>query len=281
MKVRVWFFSTMLLLSLWALGRAHAGVKGSARRPGTRVDSLSRGHTGIKKFVLTVKEGVVEMNGVRFPVLTLNGTVPGPEIRVKEGDRVKIRLVNRSRAGQTLIFQFQDLDVPFAMTGPGQSQKPVGPGEEFTYELIARPRGTYLYHCGVHPTAHLDRGLYGAMIIEAPDEPKAGRELVYILDEWNNKAARGKSAHEMGHPRTAGGYDIVTANGKMIRDHVLLVLQGEAKKGGNAPGSPGQCRPLPPYAELSEGVHRNPRRWSPLAGAQKGDLFDPLPWEKI
>lgn len=92
----------------------------------------------VREYTLTVTEGTLNLKGLAFPVWPFNGVVPGPEIRVKEGERVRIRLKNRSGAYHTLTFH--GLQVPFQMAGvPGCSQAPIGPGEELPYEFVLSP----------------------------------------------------------------------------------------------------------------------------------------------
>ena len=120
--------------------------------------------------------------GVFFPAWTYNGRVPGPSIRATEGDRIRIRLVNASNHRHTIHFHGIH---PAAMDGvPGAGE--VGPGEEFTYEFVAEPFGTHLYHCHSLPLrAHIHRGLYGAFIIE----PRGGRpdanEMVMVMNAFD------------------------------------------------------------------------------------------------
>ena len=183
----------------------------------------------LRDFTFTITESTLKLKGMEFPVWTFSGTVPGPEIRVKEGDAVRIRLINRSNAYHTLTFH--GLHVPFSMAGiPGYSQEPVGPDEEFTYEFVAKPSGTHYYHCNVNLAEHLDMGMYGAFIVEPrEDEVKADKEFVYILDEWNSSALRGKDHHGTGHPRSLKDYDIITINGKAVTEDAPMVM--EVKKG--------------------------------------------------
>lgn len=108
-----------------------------------------------------------------------NGQVPGPEIRVKEGDRV--RIVFRNELPVPTSVHWHGVEVPWTMDGPpGINQKPVGPGETFVYEFVAKPAGTRFYHShgsGERDEAtQRDMGLYGAFIIEARNEPKYDRD---------------------------------------------------------------------------------------------------------
>jgi FtsP/CotA-like multicopper oxidase with cupredoxin domain/plastocyanin len=113
-----------------------------------------------------------------------NGRVPGPELRVREGDPVRIVLRNRLPAPTTI--HWHGIDVPLEMDGvPGVSQEPVPPGGDFTYEFVATNPGTRMYHSHVDTNGQLEVGLYGALLVE-PREPEPvayDREFTYILDE--------------------------------------------------------------------------------------------------
>lgn len=103
--------------------------------------------------------------GLTYPAWTYNGRVPGPTIRVREGDRVRVNFVNATEHAHTIHFH----GVHVAnMDGVYES---VPPGGRFTYEFDAEPFGLHLYHCHIPPLAkHIAKGLYGAFIID----PKAG-----------------------------------------------------------------------------------------------------------
>jgi FtsP/CotA-like multicopper oxidase with cupredoxin domain len=113
-----------------------------------------------------------------------NGQVPGPELRVREGDLVRIKLHNRLPVPTTI--HWHGIDVPLDQDGvPGLSQLPVEPGADFSYEFVATNPGTRWYHSHVDGASQLELGLYGAMIVGPRDpEPVAfDREFTYVLDE--------------------------------------------------------------------------------------------------
>jgi FtsP/CotA-like multicopper oxidase with cupredoxin domain len=124
--------------------------------------------------------------GKTVKAMAYNGRIPGPEIRVREGERVRIRLKN-SLAEPTTI-HWHGVDVPNPMDGvPGITQKPVAPGETFVYEFEARPAGTRWYHTHVDEHRQLDLGLAAPLIIEpaGANEPMAyDREVTLVLDDW-------------------------------------------------------------------------------------------------
>ncbi|MBU1276200.1 MAG: multicopper oxidase family protein, partial [Proteobacteria bacterium] len=120
--------------------------------------------------------------GPEFNALAYNGQTPGPVIRVREGQSLRVSLKNRLPRPTTI--HWHGLPVPNPMDGvPGLTQAAVPPGESFTYQFTARPAGTYFYHS--HFGYQLDQGLYGALIVE-PVRPLGGwdREEVLLLADW-------------------------------------------------------------------------------------------------
>ena len=117
--------------------------------------------------------------------MAYNGRIPGPEVRLREGERVRVVLKN-SLAEPTTI-HWHGVDVPNAMDGvPDVTQKAVQPGETFVYEFEARPAGTRWYHTHVQEHRQMDRGLAAPLIIEpaAPEPMAHDREVTLIFDDW-------------------------------------------------------------------------------------------------
>lgn len=111
-----------------------------------------------------------------------NGEFPGPEIRVKEGDRLRVALENRLPDATTI--HWHGIPVPNAMDGvPNLTQVPVAPGATFLYDFVAAPAGSYMYHS--HVGLQIDRGLIGPLIVEEkqPHVPY-DREYTLILDDF-------------------------------------------------------------------------------------------------
>ena len=113
-----------------------------------------------------------------------NGQVPGPELRVKEGDAVRVRVTNALAEPTTI--HWHGVDVPSNMDGvPGLSQEPIQPGSTFTYGFVAKPAGTRWYHAHFNELAQQGGGLAGALIIEPRDKPSASqREYTVIAQQW-------------------------------------------------------------------------------------------------
>ncbi len=136
----------------------------------------------VREYALTADEASWELRpGFATEAFAYNGQVPGPEIRVKRGDRVKVTLVNKLSEPTTI--HWHGIRVPAGMDGvPGVSQEPVAPGGTFIYEFVAPDAGTFFYHSHVNTDEQVDRGLYGPFIVE--DVEGAVPDTVLALDDW-------------------------------------------------------------------------------------------------
>ena len=138
---------------------------------------------GIKEFRFKATESQVNLGGnSNFTALTYNGQIPGPEIRVKEGETIRVILENDLSEATTI--HWHGIPLQNQMDGvPGLTQKAVKPGQNFIYEFKARPAGTFFYHS--HAKYQLDQGLYGPLIIEsAKSEIGYDREYTLTLEDW-------------------------------------------------------------------------------------------------
>jgi multicopper oxidase len=154
-----------------------------------------------KEFQFTASPEKIRLgSGPEFLAWTYNGQVPGPEIRVKEGERIRVVLKNKLPKETTI--HWHGLPVPNAVDGvPGLTQPAVKPGETYVYEFVARPAGTFYYHS--HVGLQLDQGLYGPLIID-PMQPEApvDRDYTLMLEDWVMKDGGGPAP---GQKRRSGG----------------------------------------------------------------------------
>ncbi len=125
------------------------------------------------------------MPGVAVRAWGYDRQVPGPELRAREGDTVRVTLVNRLPVGTTI--HWHGMDVPPAMDGPvGLNQAPVEPGEDFVYEFTADNTGSRWYHAHADPKVQIALGLYGPLVVEPRDGGRAyDREYTYMTNEWD------------------------------------------------------------------------------------------------
>jgi manganese oxidase len=135
----------------------------------------------VKNFTLTVEEKVIDVaKGVKWWGWTYNGTVPGPVLRVTQGDTVHVTLINKGQHPHS---------VHFHSIHPGNQDgvfQVIPAGGTGTYTFTAEPFGVYPYHCHIEPLdQHVARGLYGMMIIDPPKPRPAAKELTMVLNGFD------------------------------------------------------------------------------------------------
>jgi FtsP/CotA-like multicopper oxidase with cupredoxin domain len=143
---------------------------------------------GVKVFELTAREIQWETEPGRFvAAMAYNGQVPGPQLRVREGDRVRVVLKNE--LAQSTAMHFHGLELPNDVDGvPFVTQPPVKPGETHVYEFIAPAgnAGSHMYHSHHNSATQVGMGLLGAFIVE-PKRPrkieKVDKEYIMILND--------------------------------------------------------------------------------------------------
>lgn len=168
---------------------------------------------GVKVYELTCKEIDWEVEpGKRMKAWAYNGQVPGPQIRVKEGDRVRVILHNA--LDESTAIHFHGLEVPNDQDGvPFITQPPIKPGASYTYEFTVPNPGSHMYHSHHNSTKQVGMGLLGAFIVTPKDasrEPKVDLDYVMVL----NDSAHGFTLNGKGFPATE---PIVVNRGQTIR----------------------------------------------------------------
>jgi hypothetical protein len=123
---------------------------------------------------------------VHVDAFAFNGQVPGPRLHFRQGDRVRINVVNHLPSTTTV--HWHGLILPNVMDGAAEvTQQPVANGQLYRYEFTALQSGTYFYHSHDHVDRQQALGLYGAMIIDPAqpgDEVRADHEYTLMLQEW-------------------------------------------------------------------------------------------------
>ncbi|GAX91648.1 multicopper oxidase family protein [Effusibacillus lacus] len=139
----------------------------------------------VKQFEITAETKNIKLkDGTSVDAWTFGGSVPGTQIRVTEGDRVRITLANK--LPEPTSIHWHGLPVPNAMDGiPGVTQNAVKPGESFTYEFTVTTPGTYWYHSHQKSVEQVDKGLYGTFIVVPKNATvKYDRDITLAFDEW-------------------------------------------------------------------------------------------------
>ncbi len=163
-----------------------AGAEADAQRDFAMLPRLPAIPTGsVKTFYLFAEINQWQVApGIVTQAWTYNTTVPGPTIHVRQGDRVRVVLVNKLPEPTTIHWHGMPVD-PDMDGVPGMSQSSVPPGQSFVYEFTASNPGTYIYHTHYDDLNQLDHGLYGAVVVdEAKPVERYDRDYLMLLSSW-------------------------------------------------------------------------------------------------
>jgi FtsP/CotA-like multicopper oxidase with cupredoxin domain len=183
-----------------------------------------------RQFALVATTGRLPLVGPPYPdtdVWCYDGRIPGPEIRVRQGERIRVTVQNRLPEETTV--HWHGVRVPHAMDGvPHLTQKPIAPGDTFTYEFDCPDAGTFWYHPHQRSFAQVGRGLYGALIVEEPKPVAIDRDVTWVLGDWRLLKDASISAdfgnmHDVSHDGRIG--NTVTVNGRVAE--TFQALAGE------------------------------------------------------
>jgi FtsP/CotA-like multicopper oxidase with cupredoxin domain len=207
------------------------------------VESIDSEEKKVNEYTVTAQTIEWMLNGENMvEAWTYGGTVPGKEIRVTEGETVKVNLKNELPKPVTI--HWHGVPVPNSEDGvAGVTQDAVPPGESYTYQFKATVPGTYWYHSHQNSVEQVDKGLYGVFIVEPKEGVQADRDYTLVLDEWQSKPMEmgerkaddnmsGMNMEQggmMGHDMSS--YDIFIVNGKTYEENKPLeVNKGETVK---------------------------------------------------
>jgi FtsP/CotA-like multicopper oxidase with cupredoxin domain len=171
---------------------------------GVSVAALRGRGTPDVRFTLTAGHAKVRLpSGRSVDGLAFDGRIPGPELRVRQGDLVEVTLVNRDvREGVSI--HWHGVDVPNGEDGvSGMTQDAVGVGDRFTYRFRTEDAGTYWYHSHQRSADEVRRGLFGALVV-TPRAPSPGLDLVVAAHSFGGPLALLPTRGRM-HRRPAPG----------------------------------------------------------------------------
>lgn len=165
------------------------------------------------EFDLSIGTSPVNFTGRARPAITVNGSLPAPILRWREGDTVTLRVANRLRGAHSSL-HWHGILLPANMDGvPGLSFDGIAPGETYTYKFNIKQSGTYWYHS--HSMFQEQAGLYGAIVIEPREPPpyRFDREHVVLLSDWTDmdpaalfRRMKKMSGHDNYYKRTVGDF---------------------------------------------------------------------------
>lgn len=194
-----------------------ANVPDATQQYGNQLATYTVDSDGAKHFTFTAEQVMWEVvKGHRELAWTINGTVPGPMIRVTAGDHIRVTFLNRFP--EATAIHWHGLTVPESQDGvPGLGQKPIQPGETFLYDFTVQDQdvGTHWYHSHYNDATQVPGGFYGAFIVDPrPGTPQA-KQAIHADVEYTQFIAT-----------MNGGY--YTINGKSFPDtQPMLVKHGQ------------------------------------------------------
>jgi len=206
-----------------------AGALGSAALlAGGRWPALAA--DGAREFALETGPAEAQIAPQPAPatrIWAFNGALPGPELRVRQGERLRVTVTNTLDEPTTV--HWHGIRLPNAMDGvPHLTQAPIEPGGRFVYEFDAVDAGTFWYHPHFRSSEQVGRGLYGPLIIEEREPPRVDRDITWVLDDW--RLARSAQItddfgqfHDITHAGRIG--NTVTINGEI--PETFKVRRGE------------------------------------------------------
>ena len=182
-------------------------------------------HSGMAP-LLRAQEGTARLAPARYPETRIwgyNGSVPGPVIRARQGERLS-RLF-RNALPQASSVHWHGIRIRNAMDGvAGVTQPAVGPGDEFHYDFVLPDAGTYWYHPHNRAYEQMARGLYGALIVdEHSHTPEVDLDEIMLIDDWrldgNAQIAGGFGGlHDRAHGGRLGNWTTVNGKGAYTRE---------------------------------------------------------------
>ena len=215
-----------LAVSTWLLTGLRVSAEVREFRGSYPEDAQPRGV--VREVTLTATPAVVPLlDGRPLAVWAYNGQVPGPVLRVRLGETLRVTLVNR--LPQPTTIHWHGVRVPNAMDGtPGVTQPPVAPGETFVYEFTPKDAGTFWFHPHLRASEQVARGLFGVLVVEEAEPPPYSRDEVWVLDDWLLDSSgqifpQFNTRHDLAHDGRWG--NVVTVNG--TRGTTLAVKAGE------------------------------------------------------
>ncbi len=181
----------------------------------------------VRTFRIPITDDTVEIaDGVKYAGWTFGGTIPGPVIRVNQGDKVRIVLVNNATMGHSIDFHAARIPMNVAY-------RTINPGDSLTFEFEARDAGVFLVHCGTPPVLmHIMQGMYLPIIVN----PRGGwpgrvdKEFVIVQSEFYSAqpAANGMADMDfMAATQDRPTYVVFNGRADQYKAHPLQVDEGD------------------------------------------------------
>ncbi|MFM8540184.1 MAG: multicopper oxidase domain-containing protein [Nitrospira sp.] len=231
----------------------------------TTAPALAKTHT--VEMTAVEKDVVVDGNGTTYAAWTFNGQVPGPVVRVTEGDTIKFKLINPAENKHPHAMDFHAAEIDFL-----KNYKAINVGETIEYTFVAKKPGVFFYHCGAPPMIqHVARGMFGAIIVDPKNATawaKADREYVLVQSEFFKNPDDVQTMFDR-------KFDNIVFNGGIFKYHPFVSGGGklDAKPGERVRiyfvnAGPNEFSSFHPIGEIWDNVYESGNPANNLKGVQ-------------
>ena len=250
-----------------------ANISHGEARVGTALDSAPvdpapppRSPTHLVRVRFEIKETVIQVaKDVQYNAWTFQGRVPGPVIRVTQGDTVDFTLLNRAAMPHSMDFHA-------AQIAPNKYYVNVMPKDSLRYRFVAEVPGVFMYHCGTAPVAaHIANGMYGALIVDPRTPRPPARELVLVQSEFYMAPDSIPGPRSLAWDRLLSlAPDFVTFNGRAAQyaEHPISVKVNELVRLYVVNAGPNRLSSFHVVGGIFDRVFVDGSQTSPLSGVQ-------------
>lgn len=183
---------------------------GSGAAPAVEATAPASSGRRVVKIRFEVRDTLIQVSpGVKYHAWSFQGRVPGPVVRVSQGDSIQFTLINRAPMPHSMDFHA-------AQIAPNKYYVNVNPGDSIKFGFTADVVGAFMYHCGTAPVAaHIANGMYGALIVDPRKARPTARELVFVQSEFYMTPDSAGAARSLAWDKLLGlAPDFVTFNGR-------------------------------------------------------------------
>lgn len=229
-------------------------------------DAPPRTSRKVVRVRMVVRDTIIQVSkGVRYQAWTFDGQVPGPTVRVTEGDSVEFTLVNAAPMPHSMDFHA-------AQIAPNKYYVNVMPKDSIHFAFVAEVPGAFMYHCGTAPVAaHIANGMYGALIVDPRTPRPTARELVLVQSEFYMNPDTTGAPRSLAWDRLLSlAPDYVTFNGRSAQyaEHPIDVKVGELVRFYVVNAGPNRTSAFHVVGGIFEKVFQDGSLANPLRGVQ-------------
>lgn len=213
-----------------------------------------------------IRDTIIQVaKGVLYHAWTFEGRVPGPPVRVTQGDSVDFTLVNNAAMPHSMDFHA-------AQIAPNKYYVNVMPKDSIHYQFVADVPGVFMYHCGTAPVAaHIANGMYGALIVDPRTPRPSAREMIFVQSEFYMTPDSTAAAKTLAWDRLLSlAPDFVTFNGRAAQyaEHPIEVKVNELLRLYVVNAGPNRVSSFHVVGGIFERVFQDGSLTTPLVGVQ-------------